>query len=89
MIELKFMRVAVRLREKQRRNRVPEYGVKFVTEDELHFFKDVAGKKVLEICCGSGHSLKYLADRKAAEPLFSAGITCCTIVWHGPAKKGM
>lgn len=46
---------------------LPEYGVKFVTEDELHFFQDVAGKKVLEICCGSGHSLKYLGDRKAAE----------------------
>lgn len=46
---------------------LPEYGVKFVTEDELHFFRDVAGKKVLEICCGSGHSLKYLADRKAEE----------------------
>lgn len=46
---------------------LPEYGVKFVTEDDLHFFKDVSGKKVLEICCGSGHSLKYLADRGAAE----------------------
>lgn len=46
---------------------LPEYGVKFVTEDELHFFRDVVGKKVLEICCGSGHSLKYLADRKAEE----------------------
>ena len=30
---------------------LPEYGVRFVTEDDLHFFKDVAGKKVLEICC--------------------------------------
>ena len=46
---------------------LPEYGVKFVTEDDLHFFKDVAGKRVLEICCGSGHSLKYLGDRNAAE----------------------
>lgn len=46
---------------------LPEYGVNFVTEDELNFFQDVAGKKVLEICCGSGHSLKYLGDRKAAE----------------------
>lgn len=46
---------------------LPQYGVHFVTEDELHFFQDVAGKKVLEICCGSGHSLKYLADRGAAE----------------------
>ncbi len=46
---------------------LPKYGVKFVTEDELHFFSDVAGKKVLELCCGSGHSLKYLADKGAGE----------------------
>lgn len=46
---------------------LPQYGVHFVTEDELHFFQDVAGKRVLEICCGSGHSLKYLADRNAGE----------------------
>ncbi len=46
---------------------LPEYGVKFVTEDDLQFFKDVCGKKVLEVCCGSGHSLKYLADRNAGE----------------------
>lgn len=46
---------------------LPEYGVNFLTENELHFFEDVAGKRVLEICCGSGHSLKYLGDRKAAE----------------------
>ena len=46
---------------------LPKYGVKFVTEDDLKFFADVAGKKVLELCCGSGHSLKYLADRGALE----------------------
>lgn len=46
---------------------LPEYGVKFVTEDELHLLDGVSGKKVLEICCGSGHSLKYLADRGAGE----------------------
>jgi ubiquinone/menaquinone biosynthesis C-methylase UbiE len=46
---------------------LPTYGVKFVTEDELHLFDDVTGKKLLEICCGSGHSLKYLADRNASE----------------------
>jgi ubiquinone/menaquinone biosynthesis C-methylase UbiE len=33
----------------------------------LHLFGDVSGKKLLEICCGSGHSLKYHADRNAAE----------------------
>lgn len=46
---------------------LPEYGVKFVTEEELHLFGDVSGKKLLEICCGSGHSLKYHADRNAGE----------------------
>lgn len=46
---------------------LPEYGVKFVTEDDLHLFGDVTGKKMLEICCGSGHSLKYHADRNAGE----------------------
>lgn len=46
---------------------LPEYGVHFATEDELHLFGDVSGKKMLEICCGSGHSLKYHADRGAQE----------------------
>ena len=46
---------------------LPKYGVRFVTEDDLHFFSDVEGKKVLELCCGSGHSLKYLADKGADE----------------------
>lgn len=46
---------------------LPHYGVMFPTEDELHLFGDVSGKKMLEICCGSGHSLKYHADRNAGE----------------------
>lgn len=46
---------------------LPEYGVKFATEDELRLFEDVSEKKLLEICCGSGHSLKYHADRGAGE----------------------
>lgn len=46
---------------------LPQYGVKFVTEDELNLFGDVAGKTMLEIGCGSGHSLKYHADRNAGE----------------------
>ena len=46
---------------------LPEYGVKFVRENDLHLFGDVSGKRLLEICCGSGHSLKYHADRKAGE----------------------
>ena len=46
---------------------LPQYGVKFPTEDELKLFGDVTGKKMLEICCGSGHSIKYHADRNAGE----------------------
>lgn len=46
---------------------LPTYGMKFVTEDDLHLFGDISGKRMLEICCGSGHSLKYHADRSAAE----------------------
>ena len=46
---------------------LPQYGVKFPTEEELRLFGDVTGKKMLEICCGSGHSIKYHADRKAGE----------------------
>ena len=29
---------------------LPNYGVRFVTENELHFFTDIANKKVLDIC---------------------------------------
>lgn len=46
---------------------LPVYGVRFPTEDDLHLFGDVAGKKMLEICCGSGHSLKYNAEKGAGE----------------------
>jgi len=46
---------------------LPAYGVKFVTEDDLQLFGDVSGMKLLEICCGSGHSLKYHGDRDAGE----------------------
>jgi SAM-dependent methyltransferase len=46
---------------------LPLYGVQFVTENELHLFGDVTGKTMLEIGCGSGHSLKYHADRNAGE----------------------
>ncbi len=46
---------------------LPVWGMHFPTEDELHMFGDVSGKKLLEICCGSGHSLKYQAKKGAGE----------------------
>lgn len=45
---------------------LPKYGA-FVTEEKCRLFGDVSGKKVLEIGCGNGHSLEYIACRKAAE----------------------
>ena len=46
---------------------LPEYGVRFPKEDDLHLFGDIVNKRMLEMCCGSGHSLKYNADRGAGE----------------------
>ena len=46
---------------------LPKYGVRFPTEDDLHLFGNINGKRLLEICCGSGHSLLYHAQRGAGE----------------------
>ncbi|MDT0162497.1 MULTISPECIES: class I SAM-dependent methyltransferase [Bacillus] len=49
------------------RNPLPEYGPLAPVEDELNLLGDPAGKKVLDIGCGSGHSLLYMDGRGAAE----------------------
>ncbi|MED4163634.1 class I SAM-dependent methyltransferase [Halalkalibacterium halodurans] len=49
------------------RNPLPEYGPLAPSEEELHLFGDVDRLKVLEIGCGSGHSLKYLDEKQAGE----------------------
>ncbi|WP_277586277.1 class I SAM-dependent methyltransferase [Psychrobacillus antarcticus] len=46
---------------------LPSYGPFAQTEDELGLLEEMANKKVLEIGCGSGHSLMYMADRGAGE----------------------
>ena len=53
---------------------LPQYGVRFPTEDELHLFDDVRGKSILEICCGSGHSLLYHA-KKGADDLWGVDLS--------------
>lgn len=45
---------------------LPHYGA-FVTEENLHLFENVEDKKVLEIGCGNGHSLKYISKKKPSE----------------------
>lgn len=37
------------------------------TEDELNLFEHIEGKVVLDIGCGSGHSLKYMGDKMSKE----------------------
>ncbi|MBS8264382.1 class I SAM-dependent methyltransferase [Mesobacillus boroniphilus] len=49
------------------RTALPEYGPFAPEETELKLFGSVRGKKVLDIGCGSGHSLKYMNDNGAAE----------------------
>lgn len=49
------------------RTALPELGPLAPTEDELHLFGDIQGKKVLDIGCGSGHSLEYMGSKGAHE----------------------
>lgn len=46
---------------------LPEYGCRMPTETQLGLFGDVTGKRLLDIGCGSGHSLLYHARRGAGE----------------------
>lgn len=49
------------------RTALPEYGPFSPEEDQLNLFGDITDKKVLDIGCGSGHSLQYMGDKGAAE----------------------
>ncbi len=46
---------------------LPVYGKKTPLESELNLFGDLVGKTVLDIGCGSGHSLRYIASKGAGE----------------------
>lgn len=46
---------------------LPTYGCLCPNEDELLLFPDLNDKKVLDIGCGSGHSLKWCGDHGASE----------------------
>jgi SAM-dependent methyltransferase len=49
---------------------LPKYGPLASTEEELNLISDLAGKKVLELGCGSGHSLAYLREKKNASEVW-------------------
>ncbi|GAS82262.1 class I SAM-dependent methyltransferase [Paenibacillus amylolyticus] len=44
---------------------LPLYGA-FVSEEKHHLFGEISEKKILEIGCGSGQSLRYLGERQAS-----------------------
>lgn len=46
---------------------LPEYGPHAPSEKELNLLGNVAGKKALEIGCGSGHSILYMLDQGIEE----------------------
>jgi SAM-dependent methyltransferase len=46
---------------------LPEYGPLAPTEDELKLLDGTREVRALELGCGSGHSLRYLAERGALE----------------------
>lgn len=46
---------------------LPVYGCFTPNENELKLFPTLTNKKVLDIGCGSGHSLKWCGDNGAAE----------------------
>lgn len=45
---------------------LPFYGA-FVSEEKHQLLGDISGKKVLEVGCGAGRSLKYMGEHKASE----------------------
>lgn len=46
---------------------LPEYGPLAPTEDTLRLLEWIPDLRALELGCGSGHSLRYLAERGASE----------------------
>ncbi len=73
------------------RTALPEYGPFAPEETELNLFGDLKRKKVLEIGCGSGHSLKYMHEKNADElwglDLSSAQIQAATELLQGTNVK--
>lgn len=46
---------------------LPSWGNYFPSEDKLHLLGELANKRVLEIGCGKGGSLKYAAEHGASD----------------------
>lgn len=49
------------------RTALPEYGPFSLDEEQLELFGNISNQKVLDIGCGSGHSLQYMGNQGANE----------------------
>ena len=45
---------------------LPSWGG-FFDEEDLNLLGDLSDKKVLDVCCGTGHSLEYVHKKRAKE----------------------
>jgi SAM-dependent methyltransferase len=54
---------------------LPRYGPLAVTEGDLQLIEDLEGKSILELGCGSGHSLRYLWTEKHAAELWGLDLS--------------
>ena len=54
---------------------LPQYGPLSATESELRLIDDLNGKSVLELGCGSGHTLSYLHKHKRARELWGLDLS--------------
>lgn len=54
---------------------LPKYGPLAATEDQLNLIPNLDGKKVLELGCGSGHTLAYLCEQRNASELWGLDIS--------------
>ncbi len=66
---------------------LPAYGCLTPTEDKLRLFPPLSGKKVLDIGCGSGHSLAWCGE-KGAEELWGLDLSAKQIEIAGEYLKG-
>lgn len=56
-------------------NALPKYGPLAATEDELNLIPDLSNKSILELGCGSGHTLSYLWETKNASELWGLDLS--------------
>ncbi len=67
---------------------LPSYGPFTQTEDELGLLENISLRRVLDIGCGSGHSLKYMADKGAGE-IWGVDLSVSQIATANETLKGL